>query len=104
MQFDVVFESGETIAYRVKPRHLVRYERWIATESKRRKDAGEVELDADSAEASFAMAWVVSDSPEAYESWLARVDEVRGEDEPGVSDEALAVAGSAGGGGEATPS
>lgn len=78
MKITVTYENGDTIAYKVKPRHLVRYE----------EEVGDFQ---ESASSTFKLAHIVSDDARDFRVWLDTVDDISTEGadaaEAGVSED-----------------
>jgi hypothetical protein len=65
MKFDITYDDGTTVATKVKPRHLVKYEEEVG-------EVGASEKIVDG----FKLPWIASDTDLPFNEWLATVDDI----------------------------
>ena len=63
MKMKVTYDKGNTVTYKVKPRHLVRFE----------DEVGEF---AETARSAYTLAWMASGSKLEFKDWLDTVDDI----------------------------
>lgn len=63
MKMKVEFETGETVVFKVKPRHLVQFE-------------DEVGQFSETAKSAYTLAWMASDTQKPFKEWLAGVEDI----------------------------
>lgn len=64
MKINVTYDGGESVAYKVKPRHLIQFE----------DDHGEF---TETARSAYTLAHIASGAPEGFKEWLNSVDDIQ---------------------------